>query len=166
MQKDADYWIRALALVPHPEGGHFRETWRSRERIDRGQSDRSRDLGSAIYFLLAGDDFSAFHRLTSDEIWHFYAGNPLTITMITPAASISRARLGPDPERSESLQIVVPAGVWFAASGDGTAGYSLVGCTNSPGFEYADWEVADRASLTSAFPEHREAIMRLTRSAR
>ncbi len=189
MQKEAAYWIRALALAPHPEGGYFRETWRSHRRTDPGESGRSRDLGSAIYFLLEGDDFSAFHRLAADEIWHFYLGDPLTITMISPVGVLSLARLGRDPERGEAPQVVVPAGVWFAASRDaatgiasrdtteiasgsvsrtawgaGAAGFALIGCTTAPGFEFADWELADRSTLLSRFPEHREVITRLSRA--
>lgn len=161
MALDAAYWIRALGLVPHPEGGHYRETWRSRLRTDRGRA-----LGSAIYFLLEGKEFSAFHRIAADEIWHFYDGDPITITMIAPNGSISRARLGRDPEKGDSSQIVVPAGTWFAAAIEGGCGYALAGCTTAPGFDYADWELADRGVLSSAFPQHRAEIEGLTRPGR
>ncbi len=157
--RDAAFWIRVLGLARHREGGYFRETWRSRERTAGGAS-----LGSAIYFLLEGSDFSAFHRLRSDEIWHHYDGGSLTITMITPDGDLTASRLGRDPGRGESPQVLVPSGTWFAAALDNPAGFALIGCTNSPGFEYAGWELADPGDLLGAFPRHRAAIERFTRA--
>jgi len=155
---DAALWIRALGLVPHPEGGYYRETWRSDARDSSGRS-----LATAIYFLLEGTDFSAFHRLDSDEIWHFHAGNPLILTMIAPGGARTDARLGRDPARGEMFQAIVPAGSWFAAALDSPGGWALVGCTTTPGFEFADWELGGRADLLRAYPQHREVIEKLTR---
>jgi uncharacterized protein len=147
---DTRFWIETLQLAKHPEGGYYRETYRS-ERQTEGRA-----YSTAIYFLLPANEFSALHRLKSNEVWHFYAGNELTIHLIDSEGTYATKRIGVD-----SFQAVVPAGYWFGATVE--QGYALVGCTVSPGFEFCDFELASRAALLRQFPRHRNIIERLTR---
>jgi len=161
----ADYWIETLALAHHPEGGWFRESYRSSEQIpadalpERFHGPRS--FCTAIYFLLERGDFSALHRIKSDEIWHFYEGAPLTVHVITPGGERYDILLGRDAACGHNLQAVVPAGCWFGAETRGA--FSLVGCTVAPGFDFSDFEMGERARLTELFPQHRLLIDHLTR---
>jgi predicted cupin superfamily sugar epimerase len=161
-------WIEKLALAQHPEGGYFRETYRAREEIRRdalpGRFGGARPFSTAIYFLLEGSDYSAFHRLRADEVWHFYDGGRLTLYTIDPGGRSSETALGRDAERGESLQAVVPAGCWFAAALHPASPYALVGCTVAPGFGFEDFELARREELTREFPQHAALIERLTRA--
>lgn len=165
MKATARYWIDRLSLIHHPEGGWFRETYRSAESLaacalpERFGGERS--FCTAIYFLLEAGAFSAFHRIKSDEMWHAYAGDALKVHVIDPNGNYRAIRLGCDPERGESFQGVVPAGCWFAAETEGE--YSLVGCTVSPGFAFEDFEMAEREALVSRYPQHLQLITRLTR---
>jgi uncharacterized protein len=165
--KDAAWWIRELGLVEHPEGGCFRETYRSGERLGTGGLPRRfshpRSCSTAIYYLLQGNQHSALHRIRSDEVWHFYAGTGLTLFILDEAGGMTEARLGPDPEKGDSFQVVVPAGCWFGAEVNDPAGYALVGCTTAPGFEIEDLEFADGAALIARHPRHRAIIERLAR---
>jgi len=160
-------WIERLRLEPHPEGGFYRETYRAIEAIEAAhlppRFGGRRVHSTAIYFLLPGDHVSAFHRIKSDEIWHFYAGTALTLTLIHPDGRLETQRLGPDPDRGQSFQALVPAGCWYGAIVDDPESYALVGGTVAPGFDFADFELADRAALLAQFPQHREIIVRLTR---
>jgi predicted cupin superfamily sugar epimerase len=153
-------WIRQLDLVPHPEGGYYRETYRSAETITTAGGARS--LSTAIYFLL-GDHVSALRRIRSDEIWHFYAGSALTLFVIHRDGRLEQARLGPDAAAGERFQALVPAGSCYGAAVDDPASYALVGGTVAPGFDFADFELGERAALTREFPQHRALIERLTR---
>lgn len=163
---DAEYWIRHLELEPHPEGGFYRETYKASETIAGGhlpgRFNGDRIFGSAIYFLIDEQDFSAFHRLAADEIWHFYTGSPLRLWMIDPGGALSTVQLGPNPAAGQVFHAVVGAGCWFAASVE--AGYALVGCTMAPGFDYADFELAQRGELIARYPQHRTLIERFTRA--
>ena len=164
--KTAEYWIKHLHLTNHPEGGWFSETYRAGETIPaKSLPDRfsgPRAFCTAIYFLLEQGDFSALHRIKSDEIWHFYDGAALSVEVITPMGEQYRILLGRDAERGECLQAVVPAGCWFGAEVAGR--FSLVGCTVAPGFDFSDFEMADRVTLTELFPQHAVLVARLTRS--
>lgn len=165
---DARYWIDNLHLNPHPEGGYYRETYRSevvfpREALPSG-FDGARAASTAIYFLIEGENFSAFHRLRSDELWHFYAGSPLLVHAINSAGAYWSVRLGNDPDAGEVLQAVVPAGNWFASHVADWKSWALVGCTVSPGFDFADFEIGSRAKLIELYPQHQGLILRLTRS--
>lgn len=161
----ADELIAQLNLIKHPEGGWFRETYQSEENIQRAAlPDRfagDRPVCTAIYFLLESGDTSALHRIKSDEIWHYYAGTPITVHVITPLGEYYRLHLGPDITTGEIFQCVVPAGCWFGAEVS-EDGYTLVGCTVSPGFDFADFEMGNRVELMRQFPEHTEIIQRLT----
>lgn len=163
-------WVRLLRLQPHPEGGFFAESYRAPETIPhhalpvRFKGDRSFCTG--IYYLLNGGHVSAFHRIASDEMWHFYDGCSLSIEVIQPTGEHTRIVLGPDVEAGERLQAVVPAGCWFGAALTHHADdsdYALVGCTVAPGFDFADFEMADREQLIARFPQHKKLIISMTR---
>jgi predicted cupin superfamily sugar epimerase len=164
---DARYWIERLNLRPHPEGGWFRETYRSTEIIRREhlppRFTGDRCFATAIYYLLQGDDFSALHRIRQDEGWHFYDGAPLTLHLIDPEGASSTCLLGRDPESGEAPQALAPAGWLFAATVNDRTSYSLVGCTVAPGFDFADFELVDRGRLLQQYPQHRGVIEKLTR---
>jgi len=163
---DAEYWIKKLQLQPHPEGGYFRQTYRSPLRL-AGEAlpgfPGARAASTAIYFLLEGKNFSAFHRLRSDEMWHFYAGSPLLVHVIEASGMYSAIALGSDAEAGQTLQAVVPAGCWFASHVADWKSWVLVGCTVSPGFDFEDFEMAKRAELAGMYPQHQELIEQLTR---
>jgi uncharacterized protein len=165
--RDAEYWIDKLRLEPHPEGGHYRQTYRSELMIDRSalpaEFAGERAASTAIYFMLSRDDFSAFHRLRSDEMWHFYAGSGLVVHLIARDGAYSQILLGTDPEAGEEFQAVVRAGCWFASEVRERKPWALVGCTVAPGFDFADFEMAKRAELAREFPQHRALIERLCR---
>ncbi|GGX56934.1 cupin [Litorimonas cladophorae] len=155
--------IAALGLVPHPEGGYYRQTFVSSQTLPNG-----RPAATSILFLLTHDNSSNFHRLDAEEIWYYHGGDPLTVHMIDALGAYSEIRIGPDSEAGQVLQAVVPPHVWFGSSVPtptlGKAGWALVGCMVSPGFNFAGFELADRASLSSAHPEHTEIIGKLTRA--
>ena len=164
---DASYWIHKLQLTAHVEGGAFRETYRSELTIPQQalplffQGDRS--ASTSIYFLLAAGQFSAFHRIASDEVWHFYFGDPLLVYEINHNGRLIVHRLGTNPDQGESFQCVVKAGSWFASAPAPESEYALVGCTVAPGFDFTEFELADRTLLAGQYPEHAELINRLTR---
>lgn len=163
----AAYYVRAFNMTPHPEGGYFAETYRSSESIAQEALPQrfggNRSFCTAIYFLLEQHHFSAFHRIQSDEVWHFYAGGPLEVFIINPNGSLRIIRLGNNPERGEVFQDVVPAGCWFGSKPAVGTEFSLVGCTVAPGFDFADFEMADRNQLLEEFPQHKEIIEKLNR---
>jgi len=167
MKSAADY-IEALNLLPHPEGGWYRESYRAQETVKAaGLPARfagARSLSTAIYFLLTADSFSALHRLKADELWHFYAGSPLSVHVIEPAGEHRCLKLGADMDKGEYFQVLVPAGCWFGARVEEESGFALVGCTVAPGFDFADFEMGDRAELLQRYPEHRQLIEALTRA--
>ncbi|MGA8430827.1 MAG: cupin domain-containing protein [Candidatus Sulfotelmatobacter sp.] len=128
----------------------------------------ARAISTAIYFLLDGNNFSAFHRLRSDEMWHFYLGGSLLITVIGEDGDYSEIKLGSDPESGETMQAVVKAGCWFASRVlpsrvKDRNSFALVGCTVSPGFDFEDFELAKREELARRYPQHRALITNLTR---
>jgi predicted cupin superfamily sugar epimerase len=123
----------------------------------------ARPVSTAIYFLLAGNDFSALHRLRSDEMWHFYAGASLEVHVINPEGAHSVLLVGSDPFANEVPQAAVRAGCWFGSRLRRAGSYALVGCTVAPGFDFADFELAKRAELSVLYQEHLELIRQLTR---
>lgn len=166
-KKDATYWVKRLRLEPHPEGGYFRQTYRSeititRETLPAGFGG-DRAASTAIYFLLEGKNFSAFHRLRSDEMWHFYIGAPVRVHVIDTAGKYSSIILGNDPEAGQVFQAVVGAGCWFGSHVADWESFALVGCTVAPGFDFEDFEMGKRAELVANYPQHRELIRKLTR---
>lgn len=136
MHPRASELLRTLTLAPHPEGGYFRETWRSTLNVVQEQRP-SRSAMTTIYFLLAAGSFSAWHRVRSDEVWHWYEGEPLELLLAPPDFhSLQRHRLGPVGTVTEPV-MTVPADWWQAARPLGA--YSLCGCTVAPGFEFEDF---------------------------
>jgi predicted cupin superfamily sugar epimerase len=163
---NARYWIEKLRLSPHPEGGYFRETYRADSIIPASALPSfggARSASTAIYFLLEGENFSGFHRILSDEMWHFYGGSTLAVHQIAPSGEHSSILLGSDPDAGEVFQAVVPAGYWFASQVADRHGWSLVACTVAPGFDFADFEMARREDLVARYPQHSDLIRRLTR---
>lgn len=161
------YWIEHLKLQSHPEGGWFSETYRSQEILDTSalpaRYGAPRCFGTSIYFLLTGEEFSALHRIKSDEVWHFYTGSALTVVTIDDQGNREDIHLGPSPEHDQHFQAVVPAGRWFGSYVQQPAAFALAGCTVAPGFDFADFELARRDELVRAFPQHEEIISKLTR---
>jgi hypothetical protein len=155
--------VEALALEPHPEGGWFREVYRSQDQFEgSGEFPAGRNICTSIFFLITAGNFSAFHRIKSDETWHFYLGDPLEIVEITPAGALHITMLGNDVFNGELLQYTVMAGCWFASRLAGEGSYALTGCTVSPGFDFRDFELASRMRLATEFPEHGKIIGELT----
>ena len=150
--------VTELSLQPHPEGGFYREVFRSCDRVTTTRGTQ-RSAMTSIYYLLPGTTFSTWHRLTADETWHFYQGSSLTLVIIKPEGTLLQRSIGPDGP----WQIIVPAASHFAAYVDDAQGYALVGCTVAPGFEFADFHLAGRAVLTAAYPQHAEVIARYSR---
>ena len=167
MDQTARYWIEKLQLEPHPEGGFFRQTYRSEiefahQALPAGFGG-PRAASTAIYFLLDGKNFSAFHRLRSDEIWHFYAGSPLIVHAIRPGGEHQSIVLGRNPDAAQTFQAVMPAGCWFASHVWDWRSWALVGCTVAPGFDFEDFELGERAELIRQYPQYEKLIAELTR---
>lgn len=164
--KTANYWVEKYHMQAHPEGGYFAETYRSAETIPQDalpkRFEGERNFSTGIYFLLESHQFSALHRIQSDEMWHFYYGTPLNVYYIDHQGFVQTIKLGDNPENGEVFQAVVPAGVWFGSKPAQPNGYSLVGCTVAPGFSFADFEMASREKLMKQYPEHKEIINILT----
>ena len=160
----ADQVIEILGLSPHPEGGYFAETFRSAQRVQSPAHPSERDASTAIYYLLRGHDFSALHRVRSDEVWHHYAGDPLELHQLDDGGRWQLSRLGPALDRGERPQVVVRAGCLQAAQPTlGPHGYALCGCSVAPGFDFADFEMPPRTELLDRFPQHAARVLALTR---
>ena len=162
LNDEARQIIELLGLSPHPEGGFYRETFRSDQVLTL--TDRKRNTSTAIYFLLPSGVFSAFHVIRgADEVWHHYAGDAAEIHTIAHDGGHRIEVLGSDMQNGERPQIVVPAGTLQAAVPRGMH-FALCGCTVSPGFDFADFEMPGRAVLLGRFPQHEGVIRRLTRT--
>lgn len=163
---NAGYWISALGLQPHPEGGHYRETYRADGQIPAAgmpvNFDGSRAYSTAIYFLLQGHEISHLHRLKADELWHYHTGATLTLHLLDPRNGHRQIRLGNDPGTGSCFQACIPAGTWFGAVVDDPASFTLAGCTVAPGFDFADFEIGQRLALQRQFPRNTEIIAALT----
>jgi len=153
---NALHYIKTLSLLPHPEGGYYKETYRSDGTLNNVQG--KRNYCTAIYFLLETGNFSAFHKIKSDELWHFYAGDVLEIIEITTKGELKITELSPN-----NFQYCVPANHWFGSRVKMGGQFSLVGCTVAPGFDFADFEMAERSVLQNQFPDHQHLIIQLTR---
>jgi uncharacterized protein len=162
MHPDARAVVDLLELSPHPEGGFFRETFRAKESV----RERTRAASTAIYFLLPAGTFSAWHQVTSDEVWHHYDGDPLELHLLHDNGLEGErpevVRLGRDLARGERPQHVVPAGCLQAARPIGVR-YALCGCTVAPGFDFADFEMPTRDALLVRFPAQRALVETFTR---
>ncbi|HTV75307.1 MAG TPA: cupin domain-containing protein [Candidatus Acidoferrales bacterium] len=159
MHAEAIRLIEELQLHVHPEGGYYREVFRSSSYVISAAG-AQRSAMTSIYYLLDGGSFSNWHRLDADETWHFYCGSPLTLTIIDPAGNLSTRTLsahGP-------WQTTIALNAHFAAHVADESGYALVGCNVAPGFEFADFHLATRAILTAAYPQHAAVIARYART--
>jgi hypothetical protein len=172
-KQDKQRLIDRFQLAPHPEGGHYRETHRDTQRVARilepgDAASDSRAASTCIYYMLCDGAYSAWHRIRSDEVWHFYAGDPIDVHVIDPGGRLVTQRLGNALDHGHaSFQVIVPAGCWFAAQcadlpdGADAAGFALVGCTVAPGFEFSDFELADIDALVAQYPSHGALLRQL-----
>ncbi|MDP4261950.1 MAG: cupin domain-containing protein [Bacteroidota bacterium] len=162
----ADYWIKKLHLQQHIEGGWYSEIYRSALVFNKTQLpavfNGDRNACTHIYFLLEKKGFSAFHRIQSDELWHFYAGDPLIIYEIDKTGQLNQHLLGNDLEKGQSLFCIISAGNWFASKVADGGEYGLAGCTVAPGFDFKDFELAERKNLSDSYPQHDELIRQLS----
>lgn len=167
IMKDAQYWIEKLDLQKHPEGGYYKETYRSSDLInynctnDRYKGDRN--YATAIYFIITSDDFSAFHRLKSDEILHFYTGSSATIHIIDLDGNYFPMKLGSNLAENEFFQVIIKAGNWFGVTVNNSNSFSLFGATVAPGFDFQDFELGKREDLLKLYPQHNLLIKKLTK---
>jgi uncharacterized protein len=165
-KRTAEFWINKLQLTTHIEGGAFREMYRSPvlAPLSALPADFAgeRNFCTSIYFLLQQHQFSAFHKIKSDEVWHFYYGDALIVYEIDQQGRMIEHRLGCDADNNETFQCVIAAGNWFAARLAPGGEYALVGCTVSPGFDFADFELAKQEELIAAYPTHTVLIKELT----
>lgn len=159
--------VDKYSLQPHPEGGWYKQTYKSTESVaasalpERFGGDRP--FSTAIYFLLEQGNFSAFHRIKSDECWHFYAGDTLQVYVIQQDGTLKIISLGQAIENDELFQYVVPANCWFASRPAPGSAFSFVGCTVAPGFDFADFELANADVLAKEYPQHAAIIRELCR---
>lgn len=158
MSKSARYWIDNLQLQKHPEGGWFKESYRSPEIIENRclpvRFIGDRNYSTSIYFLLSGTEISAFHKIQQDELWYFHEGSAATIHVIDESGEYFRLHLGNDLEQQQQLQVIVKAGWLFAVAVDNSDGYSLVGCNVAPGFDFKDFKMPSRKQLIEEYPQH------------
>jgi uncharacterized protein len=155
--KNAEYYIKNLEMIPHVEGGYFKESFLSGDKVKE-----NKNLWSSIYFLLRTGEVSNFHRLKSDELWYYHDGEALTIYMISPDGNLITKQLGINIEDGEVPQVLVPKGYIFGSAMN-NEGPSLVGCMVAPAFEYEEFELFERTYLLNLYPEHKDVILKLTR---
>ncbi|MFA7227713.1 MAG: cupin domain-containing protein [Melioribacteraceae bacterium] len=165
MNAEAKKIVDKFGMIKHPEGGFFRETYRSDEILSRKslppRFDGERNFSTSIYFLLDGEQKSLFHRLKSDEIWHFYKGSVIHLHLLE-GTRYSLIKIGNRIEEEELPQYTIKRGSWFAAEAGDTNSFSFVGCTVSPGFDFKDFEMAQRSELTEEFPDYKSLIDKFT----
>ncbi len=162
-----DNWVEHLQLKKHPEGGYYSEVYRSLEEISRSALPErfggNRSFSTSIYYLLEGNDFSAFHCILSDETWHFYAGSPLKLYIIDTEGELITVYISNEIKPNHYLQYTVPFECWFAAELEDKSKYALLGCTVSPGFDFRDFHLGEKAQLHLKYPNQGEVIERLCR---
>lgn len=163
---EIDKLIQKFDLILHPEGGYYKETYRSQEdvEVNYGTSKKIRNISAAIYFLIDSKHFSAWHRVNQDELWFFHAGSSLTVHMIDEkTGQLSHVKIGNPVHDDCPAFFLVPAKVWFAASVDDKSSYSFVSCTTAPAFDFQDFHLAKRDEFLHKFPQHKEIILDYTR---
>jgi len=163
----AEAIVSHYSMLPHPEGGYYKETYRSLGTIPFDALPKrftgDKHYSTAIYFLLEKGNFSAFHRIKSDECWHFYTGQTLLVHIIRLDGKFETIRLGTNLLKGETFQYIVPAGSWFASEPAEGSSFSFVGCTVAPGFDFTDFELADADELSKQYPQQVSLIKRLCR---
>lgn len=166
MNPKAKLYIKQLQLSPHPEGGYFREVYRSDETITHSnlpsRYSSSRGFSTSIYFLLEGSEVSKFHRLKSDEQWHFYDGSTLILYTIDKDGILNKTLIGNKIENGETFQVNIRHGTWFGAGLIDNTSFALIGCTVAPAFHFNDFELAKRKDFLKDFPMHKDLIIKLT----
>ncbi|MDN5845889.1 MAG: cupin domain-containing protein [Candidatus Nitrosocosmicus sp.] len=180
MMIDAEFIIKKLELEKHiHEGGYFKESYRSSDMIskngyhtqkhegeiseDTPYPERKRPASTLIYYLLVENQYSAIHRVKSDEIWHFYLGSPVTIHIINEDRISPRIQLGNNIENGENIHYIVTKDTWFCAEINNKTSFALMGCTVSPGFDFEDFELGIRDKLILWYPQHKDLIERFTK---
>jgi len=161
MENNAGYWINKLNLQPHPEGGFYKEVFRSQIDVTTANNSKVKQAITSIYYLLEGNDYSGFHRLKSDEIWYFHKGSQLHIHVLDNAGLLQSIELS-DLETG-SLSVVIPAGLWFAAEIPSKQGFCLASCAVAPGFDFSEFEMAEKDALCKGYPQYADLIARLCR---
>lgn len=179
MNTDVRHIIDKLNLTEHIEGGYFKETYRSNIMVTyeshticdnkihsntNVSSQPIRPLYTLIYYLLVNDQFSAFHKVRNDEIWHFYKGSSVTIYILDESNSTLKIKLGNDFDGDNYLHYLIKGNTWFGAELNDKSSYALMGCTVSPGFDFNDFELGRKIELLQKYPQHKEIIQRLTRT--
>jgi len=158
--------VEKLQLLAHPEGGYYKEVYRSELKIPGKVLNgftSERNVATSIYFLIEKNNFSALHKIKSDETWHFYAGNALEVIEINDAGELKITCVGSDLSMGQTFQYTVKANTWFGSRVSAGGDFSLVGCTVAPGFDFNDFEMGHRQELLKRFPEHRVLIEQMTR---
>ncbi|MES2810547.1 MAG: cupin domain-containing protein [Bacteroidota bacterium] len=159
--KTAQYWINHLGLQPHPEGGYYKEVFRSAQTVNREGAAIGKSALTSIYYLLEAGDYSGFHRLASDELWYFHQGDPLHIHVIDQQGNHSTIELS-DTETGV-LQAVIPPHTWFASEVATQSGYVLVSCAVAPGFDFTEFEMARKDEMSGEYPQHKAILEKLCR---
>jgi len=154
--KDAKYWVNQLNLLNHPEGGYYKEMFRSNGVFTPTEIGKNRNYITSIYFLIEAGNVSHFHSIKQDELWYYHAGDPLSVYIINDEGKLDVLNIGPNPEQGEVLQAVVPANTIFGSKSSGD--FSLVSCVVAPGFDFADFKLHHKAELLQKYPQHREII--------
>ncbi|EGA89801.1 hypothetical protein GPDM_08330 [Planococcus donghaensis MPA1U2] len=154
--------ITRLDMTAHPEGGYYKQSFVSPEKVTTASHPQERNLYTSIYFLLQSHDISHFHRLKSDELWYFHAGEAVTVHILDENGSYRAEKLGLDIAAGERPQVLVEKGSIFGSTVDAEATFSLVGCMVSPGFDFADFELMVQSELLERFPKHEEIIKKMT----
>ena len=154
--KNSKYWIENLSLIPHPEGGYYKEVYRSENSFQPKDFTEHRNYMTSIHFLLEKGDVSHFHSIKSDELWCYQAGDSLTVFVLYPEGELKKLIIGPNLECGEVLQAVVPEGAVFGSKSNGE--YSLVGCMVSPGFDFNDFKLFTTSELLEKFPHFSRTI--------
>lgn len=159
--ENSQYWIKHLQLIQHPEGGYYKETYRSPNSFEPAGFSGQRNYSTSILFLLEKNDVSHFHSILSDEIWYYQYGDPLEVLYFDHQGNLVRIVIGPDLASGQQLQGVVPAGVIFGSRSLGS--YSLVGCMVAPGFDFQDFKLHATSELLSLYPEHEVIIKQMSK---
>lgn len=154
-RNDPEYWIKRLDLIEHPEGGFYRETYRTRKKVEK------RNLATNIFYLLPFHTPSKFHRLKYDEYWYYHFGSPMKMYFFTPQGRYEEHVLGNDPDEGHELSLLVPGGTIFGGEVTEPEGFILVSCNMSPGFHFEDFEMFSKEELLKWYPSHKEIINKL-----
>lgn len=160
----ADDLIEHFSLLKHPEGGYYREVYRSEKTLNNLPSpfNGSRNYLTSIYFMLKSEDKSLFHRLSADEIWYFHLGTALKFYLLDPEGNLKTFILGSDFRKGEMLQVIAPANHYMAAEVIEEDSFTFISCAVAPGFDFVDFEMGDKKSMTQDYPSHAEIIDRFT----